>query len=58
MPQHLCSLPLLPPLPQIASLYLANNVPQMLMQRYANQVAVFPFTPNRQMSQRIMFGCP
>jgi hypothetical protein len=49
--QPLCSLPLPPPLPQMASLCLENDVQQIIMQRYANPVAVFPFNPSWQTSQ-------
>ena len=51
MSQPLCSLPLPPPLPQPASLCLENNIQQLLMQRYANPVAVFPLDPNWQIPQ-------
>jgi hypothetical protein len=58
MSQPLCSLPLPSPLPQIASLYLEDNVQQMLMQRYANPVAILPFTPNWQISQPTISAGP
>ncbi len=52
--QPFCSLPLPPPLPQIGSLPLTPFVQQMVMQQYANPVAVLPFTQNWQMSQAMM----
>jgi hypothetical protein len=51
MSQPLCSLPLPPPLPPPVSLCLENNIQQLLMQRYANPVAVFPVNPNWQIPQ-------
>jgi len=58
MSQPLCSLPLPPPLPQIASLPLTPFVQQMVMQQYANPVAVLPFTPNCSIPQPIISGFP
>jgi hypothetical protein len=59
MSQPLCSLPLPPPLlPQIGSLSLTPIVQQMVIQQYANPIAVLPFTPNFQMSQPMISGYP
>jgi hypothetical protein len=54
MAQPYCSLPVPPPLPQIGSLPLTPAIQQMVMQQYANPVAVLPFTPNWPISQSIM----
>jgi hypothetical protein len=58
MSQPLCSLPLPPSLPQIASLLLTPLIQQMIMQQYANPVAILPFTPNCSISQPIIPGFP
>lgn len=57
MSQPLCSLPLPPPLPQIASLPLSPLAQQMVIQQHANPVAVLPFTSNWPSSQSMMSGC-
>ena len=46
MSQPLCSFALPPPLPQLGSLPLTPGIQQMVMQRYENPVAVFPFASN------------
>jgi len=54
--QPLCSFPLPPPLPQLGSLSLTPAVQQMVVQRYSNPVAVFPFASNWQTPQLMMPG--
>ena len=51
MQQPLCSFALPPPLPQLGSLPLTAGIQEMVMQRYQNPVAVFPFSSNWQMPQ-------
>lgn len=58
MSQPLCSLPLPPPLPQVALLYLENYVQQMVVQQYVNQVTIPHYISNWQMYQPMTSDCP
>lgn len=56
--QPFCALPLPPSLPQINLLPLTPFVQQMVIQQYANPVAVLSYTPNWQMTHPMISSYP